>query len=142
MYRGTSPYQEIPFQYSLMDQDGIVTSYLLPPGEHPDLLQDNLRRALKGFDVLVTDTRFKMQDARWHGEVIQLMDYFAELSLPEMAERLIGDNSLISLKLNKDILVADAYNDMVHGNEDPELGRAIQEYGKDSVMLLKKIFDV
>ena len=64
IYKGTRPYQEIPFQYSLMDKEGNMQSYLLPPGEHPDLLYNRLSGYLKGFDVIVTDARCKIQDAR------------------------------------------------------------------------------
>ena len=87
------------------------------------------------------DARYKMQDAGWHGNVIQLRDYFAELSLAELAEGILEDNTLKSLKLNKEILVADAYKNMVHGHEDPLVIQAIKEYGELSVKILKKLFE-
>jgi hypothetical protein len=141
IFKGTRPYQEIPFQYSLTEKDGNVHSYMLPLGEHPDLLYGHLRDALKGFDVIITDARYQMPDAGRTGKVFNLHDYYENLPLDELAKQLLDDTSMEKLSLGKDILVADAYNDMVHGNEDPELIQAIKEYGEHSAKILRKIFE-
>jgi len=154
IYKGTRPYQEIPFQFSILDEKGQLHEYLLPAGQHPDGLIKIIHESLVDIDVLVVfgyrmqDAGSQMpvpsevegQDAGWAGRIIDLMGLFNGESLSDVAKELLGDDSLSKLKYNKEILVAEAYQNMLNDNE-LQYSEIINEYGNTSVRLIKNLYE-
>jgi len=146
IYKGTRPYQEIPFQFSILDENDQVQEYLLPAGQHPDGLIKIILESLVDIDVLVVygyrmpDAGYRMPDLRRAGRVFDLKELFDGGSLTEIAKELLGDDSLSKLKFNKDILVAEAYQNMLNDNE-LQYGEIINEYGNTAVRLIKNLYE-
>jgi len=119
---------------------------LLPPGQHPEQLYKALSEILNEEDVLVVygnkiqDARFKMQDAGWDGKVFDLQEIFPDFNLSEVAEMILNDNSLNKLKFKKEILVAEAYTNMVDNEPEDHILEVITYFGNTSVKIIQNLF--
>ncbi len=162
IYKGTKPYQEIPFQFSLIDEDNELHNYLLPPGQQPEQLYKALSEILNKEDVLVVygteldacpecsrGAGYRMPvpnvvegpDTGWVDYVINLREFFPDFNLSEVAGMILNDNSLNKLKFKKEVLVAEAYSNMVNNEPEDHILKAITYFGNTSVKIIQNLFN-